>query len=1124
MAANNIQRQRRPKTQPIKFNEETQADTSYKERRATYHTTDNTQSPFQENSSNLTSTTVSTDSGLSSRMSSTPSIQRLDLSEGIRLHFRMLTQEISDEMEQTSDYEENMTIPSSTVNAPASASEVVKKECGNTKDDKNTSLSSDVSDGAYVQTHVIVKHASQNQEVLVRTDSMDSGATEESLKNTDLQTIHEIESEPSDADICDATKCPTVVNTPSKHITLDNSPSSNKPNRRGFYTLWNSLFGRCFHSKKEVEECEAIYQDYEDLRSEKEITETVEVSLENASSIHRPDSGYDSFKANVPSSIAVNNLRTNENITNIPLLSTPQSAHVAELVQSLLQFQTRQRMSPQSLAGRTVRTSYFAGAFLTEKGGRISLPKRNANMYVPPGAISPGNLQLVYIYVLPTDGASSLDDAETWLSQSVHCGPSGLQFNKHVFLTVPHSATDVNDWEFTTHQLKQKDGGVWRRLEDGKETILVRQKDKLTLLMTHFCGQRFSGRPRDDKADATATKMMNVAACINESNTEMKINVCVAYKGENITSLEKRFRQCLPGSYYNPCNESQMFLDKERFKDLCLTLDFLETTGLVGWSAVAGKLGSLNLKLVHGAKQQKDRSETAILLDSFFLTQADEGKEVLETLELLSSVCNEIDSHDAKMIVDEEIEERRQNRAEAATGIVPGTNRTQQHDDQMTTQEISELPVSFVKGCTNNVIVEVSQISPGWRIRGTKRQIVSFHDVWSQRNKFDSSTVSFDVIADDMDTAGLQGKCKASVRVFQESFESKGVTLNLQQSPIQESSKNSNKDHHVVAIDDHQLIQPSSRDLQDLRLRQPFTAPGSQQAWRDLLHLTNIHDNDDDVLEGLTNHTRCPQALALDLFFAVHDTNEEAVLTLQKHDIHVQKNTSNLNTIPTSGDGCKDKVQTPKVKTTMVSWVKNKGKAFFQRKCARYNCKTESVNVETDKHIKEENSSSLSHLKDDQRQGIFNPSFDDLGIDNPAFQVSNSRSAEQHDYPGGFEACSNSPLPGVTDKPTIYPSILLEHPIASDDSLDEETITSHASNGMPVIDEHHGYVRLSTSCHTNLTAISENGLGTFVNELLHPGEPTNKQPDRTCSVLSKDSGFGTFERNSSDDRPNEDFM
>ena len=93
-------------------------------------------------------------------------------------------------------------------------------------------------------------------------------------------------------------------------------------------------------------------------------------------------------------------------------------------------------------------------------------------------------------------------------------------------------------------------------------------------------------------------------------------------------------------------------MSSDRFRRLCITLFFLED-GIRGWTAVAGKLGDVSPAVIAGLKRQSQlECPSAIVLNSYFHFRQDN---VLDGLQFLSKVCNEIDNHAAKRIVDEEI-------------------------------------------------------------------------------------------------------------------------------------------------------------------------------------------------------------------------------------------------------------------------------------------------------------------------------------------------------------------------------------------------------------------------------------------------------------------------------------
>ncbi len=295
--------------------------------------------------------------------------------------------------------------------------------------------------------------------------------------------------------------------------------------------------------------------------------------------------------------------------------------------------------------------------------------------------------------------------------------------------------------------------------------------------------------------------------------------------------------------------------------------------------------------------------------------------------------------------------------------------------------------------------------------------------------------------------------------------------------------------------------------------------------WRDLLQHTDIHDSA-NVLERLSNHTytQCPQALAYDLFFATHESNEDAVANLQKHELLYQEQLQTANPTTTNGvDKAINATQTTQVKKTLLSkvvfTVKSKGKAFFRRNVSR------NEYITTDS-VKEGQQRSLSNVKDwdDQDQGVLNPSFD-IGIDNPVFEKPNTSDSELHESTyTTFEPCSDSLLPGTeVNLRNCSRSIGMvpeEESPTTRDSTSEGTTTRQVSDRIPTIStsEHYDYVMLKAStCQNGIHVEDRNSLGVTGGTLDYSGsflssEPENK-PGRTSSTMSKDSGFGTFERN-----------
>ena len=72
-------------------------------------------------------------------------------------------------------------------------------------------------------------------------------------------------------------------------------------------------------------------------------------------------------------------------------------------------------------------------------GGKLSCPLTGVSLFVPVGAIPEGIRQEIYFQVCQ-DGSHIEKINGQLLSPIVICGPHGLQFEKPVELTLPHSA------------------------------------------------------------------------------------------------------------------------------------------------------------------------------------------------------------------------------------------------------------------------------------------------------------------------------------------------------------------------------------------------------------------------------------------------------------------------------------------------------------------------------------------------------------------------------------------------------------------------------------------------------------------------------------------------------------
>ena len=82
---------------------------------------------------------------------------------------------------------------------------------------------------------------------------------------------------------------------------------------------------------------------------------------------------------------------------------------------------------------------------IDESGGEISL--KGVKLSVPSSALSEAVTITLTILNNNSYKAPNLDAKEALLSPLVQCEPHGLQFNKTVYLTLPHCAHNIKkDW------------------------------------------------------------------------------------------------------------------------------------------------------------------------------------------------------------------------------------------------------------------------------------------------------------------------------------------------------------------------------------------------------------------------------------------------------------------------------------------------------------------------------------------------------------------------------------------------------------------------------------------------------------------------------------------------------
>ena len=179
--------------------------------------------------------------------------------------------------------------------------------------------------------------------------------------------------------------------------------------------------------------------------------------------------------------------------------------------------------------GRQVTFGTCAFGFFGSDGGRLTIPGSQISLYIPRGAIQTKQSQLIYVFEVTTGSDEpELDKKETWLTPTVECGPSGVQFEKDVFLTLPHCAIDTSQMKFTVYRGDQRVPN-WMKLEEGKQTIVIVGERKFTLAIDHFSPYKISGARRiEDHCDVEVpvSKYMKVGLFHDEtvtSSTDVRV-------------------------------------------------------------------------------------------------------------------------------------------------------------------------------------------------------------------------------------------------------------------------------------------------------------------------------------------------------------------------------------------------------------------------------------------------------------------------------------------------------------------------------------------------------------------------------------------------------------------------
>ena len=102
------------------------------------------------------------------------------------------------------------------------------------------------------------------------------------------------------------------------------------------------------------------------------------------------------------------------------------------------------------------------------------------------------------------------------------------------------------------------------------------------------------------------------------------------------------------------------FISDIRFRKICVILDGMNNTDLgLGWEALVSNLGfkgTYSIPAIKNIASGQKKSPSVLVLDDFFKDNKD--ADVLTLLMILSNALGEMENHDARELVEEEITQR----------------------------------------------------------------------------------------------------------------------------------------------------------------------------------------------------------------------------------------------------------------------------------------------------------------------------------------------------------------------------------------------------------------------------------------------------------------------------------
>ena len=203
-------------------------------------------------------------------------------------------------------------------------------------------------------------------------------------------------------------------------------------------------------------------------------------------------------------------------------------------------------------------TADFAMGMFNHGGGYLDIPNTSVQLYIPPGALTDGSHQEVYIYMHHGSGDGEEDQEENGVNQdqddsvkkgsntpvspTIRCGPPGLQFKPDIFgvvLSFPsvHNGKDINV------VTKNSGDSHWNNVtNESNERCIAGSDGNVHLMINHFSDFKTEKIAGDGEAIASGGKETGLRIAAFGRPLQPKQHIFQCYLCAWDSSSEKKVR------------------------------------------------------------------------------------------------------------------------------------------------------------------------------------------------------------------------------------------------------------------------------------------------------------------------------------------------------------------------------------------------------------------------------------------------------------------------------------------------------------------------------------------------------------------------------------------------------